>query len=71
MKEQYRHTNYRDIVPHVPAMDMFYRHTTQEVYADIDGNLTMCSTTDGEDDTCSNQFWSWQYSSSYHLSYLG
>jgi len=71
LPEQYRHTNYRDIVPHIPYREIGFHHSTQEIWIDLDGNLHMCSLTDGEDAACSNQFHMWQYSGAYHTSYLG
>lgn len=69
--EQYRHTHYKDIVPHVPGDAMGFKHSIEEVYEDVDGKLTFCSTTDAEDKTCSDQFHSWQLSADYHCDYLG
>ena len=54
LPEQYRVTHYKDIVPHVPGDAMGFYHTTQEVYEDLGGALTFCSTTDGEDPACSD-----------------
>ena len=52
--EQYRHVHYKDIVPHSPAEDMSFRHSTTEVYEDSDGSVRLCSSTNGEDSSCSN-----------------
>jgi len=69
VKEAYRVTHYKDIVPHVPIEKMFYHQAFQEIYEDENGNVKLCSLTDPEDKTCSDQFWT--YDISPHLTYLG
>ena len=71
LPEQYRHVHNKDMVPHTPPEDLFFKHSATEIFEDVDGNLKVCSATDGEDKSCSDQFWSFQYGPSDHRSYLG
>ena len=55
--EHYRSTHHRDPVPHLPFDWMGYTHIVTEIY--YDSNSTdpkICSSTDGEDPTCADQF---------------
>jgi len=58
-------------VPHVPYEWLGFHHTAQEVwYSDRDSTTWVeCSSSDGEDDTCSNSLWM-ATSSSDHCEYL-
>jgi hypothetical protein len=71
MPEQFRHTHFKDIVPRVPSEDLQFYHCATEVYEDENGNVTICSSTDGEDHACSDQFWLWELNPMYHMTYLG
>lgn len=58
----FRHTHWRDPVPHLPLMDMGYRHAAREYFLQQDwsppqGNhsVTVCNGS-GEDPNCSDQF---------------
>jgi len=69
--EVWRVTHWRDIVPHVPTVAMGFVHHPQEFfYTEDNSAYTSCSSTDGEDHTCADQFII-DISISDHLSYLG
>ena len=69
--EAYRVVHYQDMVPHNPAEDFFYHHSTTEIFEDKDSSITICSATNGEDPNCSNKYWSFQYDVASHGTYLG
>lgn len=58
-------------MPHIPPEEAFYYHSTTEVYEDGSGNIKICSTTDGEDFSCSDKFWYVMPSIADHGVYLG
>ena len=57
--EKYRHVHFKDIIPHLPHADVWggYRHSTTEVFEDKDSSVILCSSKNGEDPSCSDQFW--------------
>jgi hypothetical protein len=70
-KNHYRHTHYKDIVPHVPPMEGFgYYHSCQEIFEDSTGQIKFCSETDCEDKTCGDQYPLYQTNADDHLYYL-
>lgn len=70
--EHYRHTHYKDMVPHLPPMTGFgYYHSCVEIYENERGELRMCSQSDCEDASCGNQFSLSQTNSADHSYYLG
>ena len=70
--EYWRTTHHKDIVPHVPPMDVLsYYHSCTEIYEDVNGNLKVCNSTDCEDKTCSQQYKLIETDVKDHLYYLG
>lgn len=70
--EHYRMTHNKDIVPHVPPIDVFgYYHSCREIFEDSSGNLTTCSAIRCEDPNCADQFPLYQTNVDDHLYYLG
>jgi len=71
IKEYYRTVHNRDIVPHVPPTEgMNYFHSCTELFEDVSGKLNVCSSTDCEDPSCSNQYRLVQTNSDDHEIYL-
>lgn len=64
-----RVTHARDIVPHVPTVDMGYLHSEGELFEDEFGELHSCI--GGEDPACSQQYSFSQLSVDDHITYLG
>jgi hypothetical protein len=59
LRNYWRVTHNRDIVPHVPPkkiVNIQYLHSCTEIFENEMGELTLCSSTDSEDIQCSNQF---------------
>eukprot|EP01113_Clastostelium_recurvatum_P036018 TRINITY_DN5080_c0_g2_i1.p1 TRINITY_DN5080_c0_g2~~TRINITY_DN5080_c0_g2_i1.p1 ORF type:complete len:336 (+),score=68.32 TRINITY_DN5080_c0_g2_i1:97-1008(+) len=54
-KATFRIVNQADIVPHLPPLGLKYYHVPREVWFN-DDVFTLCSETEGEDDTCSDGF---------------
>ena len=52
----YRFTHDKDIIPHVPPLDIGYVHSCREIFENINGTLKNCSLENCEDQTCANQF---------------
>ena len=72
ISEYYRTTHDRDIVPHVPpTVVLGYLHSTREIFERADGNLTLCSATEGEDPECAEQYSIAQTNGTDHSYYLG
>ena len=70
--EYWRTTHHKDIVPHVPPIDILsYYHLCNEIYEDETGNLHPCSSIDCEDKTCSQQYKLIETDVKDHVSYLG
>jgi hypothetical protein len=70
--EYYRTTHNRDIVPHVPPIDILgYLHSCREIFEDSTGNLKVCSASNCEDPMCADQFSLYQTNGTDHSYYLG
>lgn len=70
--EYYRATHNKDVVPHVPPIDVFgYLHSCREIFEDSNGNLNLCSAINCEDPKCADQFNLYQTNGDDHLYYLG
>lgn len=68
----WRMTHNKDIVPHVPPIIWFnYSHSCREIFQDSYDNLNICSDTNCEDPTCTNQYNLIQTNGDEHLYYLG
>lgn len=66
----YRVTHAQDVVPHMPFEAMGYRHQCTEVYEDSDGQVTICSNKDCEDENCSKQHHYSSLSVHHHLNHF-
>ena len=54
LKEHFRFTHNRDIVPHLPPAALSYQHISGEIYESSEGQLSLCA---GYEDTrCSSQW---------------
>ena len=72
IKEHYRTTHNKDIVPHVPPIEgLGYHHSCREIFEDSSGKLTVCSSTNGEDPVCANQYSLTETNAGDHSYYLG
>jgi hypothetical protein len=72
IKEHYRITHNKDIVPHVPPIERFgYYHSCREIFEDINGELTVCSATNCEDPKCADQYDVTETNTGDHSYYLG
>ena len=72
IKEYYRTTHNKDIVPHVPPIEGFgYQHSCREIFEDSDGNLNLCSEINCEDPNCADQFSLIKTNTKDHSYYLG
>jgi hypothetical protein len=70
--EHYRTTHNKDTVPHVPPTEGFgYYHSVREIFEDVTGKLTLCSSTNGEDPKCADQYGLAQTNTEDHSYYLG
>lgn len=70
----YRVVHHKDIVPHNPTEDfpVSFKHHATEVFQDKDNSVRTCSTTNGEDKTCSDQYGALSgLGLDDHLTYLG
>ena len=55
--EYYRTTHNKDIVPHVPPIEVLgYIHSCREIFENSTGELTICSASNCEYSTCADQF---------------
>jgi hypothetical protein len=73
IRQIWRTTHDRDIVPHVPPKKfgrLDFAHSCTELFEDEAGNIHVCSDTDCEDTTCSQQYSLVQTKISDHLVYL-
>ena len=53
----WRFTHNKDMVPHVPPItEMDYYHSCREIFEDESGKIKECSTVDGEDSACADQY---------------
>ena len=72
IKEYWRFTHNKDVVPHVPPIAGFgYLHSCREVFEDEYGELKICSETNCEDPECSNKYSLTQTNTDDHEYYLG
>jgi hypothetical protein len=69
IKDYYRFTHYKDIVPHVPPNEIGYYHSCDEIYENYDGLLHKCSLC--EDSQCADQFKLIDTNIQDHYVYLG
>ena len=70
--EYYRTTHNKDIVPHVPPIEVLgYIHSCREIFENSTGELTICSASNCEDSTCADQFSLTQTNIDDHSYYLG
>lgn len=68
----WRFTHYKDVVPHLPPIDVFgYYHSCGEVFEDVSGNLRTCSLYYCEDPSCADQYPLSETNADDHLIYLG
>jgi len=72
IKEYYRTTHNKDIVPHLPPIEGFgYYHSCGEIFEDSTGVLTVCSSKNCEDPKCGDQYGLAQTNADDHSYYLG
>jgi hypothetical protein len=72
IKDYWRFTHNKDIVPHLPPFAGFgYLHSCREVFEDETGILKICSETNCEDAKCANQYSLSETNSVDHSYYLG
>jgi len=72
IEEHYRTVHNKDMVPHVPPIEGFgYHHSCREIFEDSTGKLTVCSSTNGEDPNCADQYSLYQTNTGDHSYYLG
>lgn len=71
IKNYWRTTHDKDMVPHLPPTDPFlYKHSTTEIFEDEMHELHICSFTNGEDPECSAQYSLKQTNTDDHSYYL-
>jgi predicted lipase len=70
IKEYWRVTHNKDIVPHVPPIEFNYKHSCKELFEDENGKLNECSSINCEDMKCANQYNIYQTNTNDHLYYL-
>ena len=70
IKEYWRVTHNKDVVPHVPPIEFNYIHSCRELFEDENGKLNECSSINCEDTKCANQFNIYQTNSNDHIYYL-
>uniref|UniRef100_A0A6C0JYL3 Fungal lipase-type domain-containing protein n=1 Tax=viral metagenome TaxID=1070528 RepID=A0A6C0JYL3_9ZZZZ len=70
-EELVRFTHYKDIVPHVPPMEMGYLHSCREIFEDDTGKTTECSLSECEDSKCADQYKLSKTNMEDHMIYLG
>lgn len=72
IKEYYRTTHNRDIVPHLPPIEGFgYKHSCGEIFEDDTGTLTLCSNKICEDPKGADQYKLTETNGDDHSYYLG
>jgi len=72
IEEHYRTVHNKDMVPHVPPIEgLGYHHSCREIFEDSTGKLTVCSSTNGEDPNCADQYSLTQTNTGDHSYYLG
>jgi predicted lipase len=65
-----RWVNKNDLVPQSPPTLMGYAHVAQEYWSKTGTSFKACSSTNGEDKTCSKTVRPWKYSVKDHFTYL-
>lgn len=71
IKEYWRTTHDKDIVPHVPPIEgLGYLHSCREIFEDSTGKLNICSEDNCEDPNCANQYKLYQTNTNDHEVYL-
>jgi len=72
IKELWRTTHNKDIVPHVPPIEILgYLHSCREIFENEKGEISLCSEFICEDPKCSFQYNIYETNSTDHLYYLG
>lgn len=72
IKDYWRFTHDRDVVPHVPPITgLNYLHSCREVFEDEIGDLHICSEANCEDPRCANQYSITETNADDHSYYLG
>jgi len=69
----WRVVHYNDIVPQIVPRPLGYHHVATEQWNDSPTNGTIIRTCDGsgEDPTCADSLWFWEWSADAHMWYLG
>ena len=71
IKDYWRFTHNKDMVPHVPPTTGFgYLHSCRAVFEDESGNTHLCSELVGEDPKCADQYSLSQTNTDDHSYYL-
>lgn len=71
LKNYWRFTHNKDIVPHVPPMSgLDYVHSCGEIFENENGALKTCSMTNCEDETCADQYSLKETNGDDHMEYL-
>ena len=70
-EELVRFTHYKDMVPHIPPMEMGYLHSCREVFEDDTGKINECSSLVCEDFKCADQYKLYKTDIADHMIYLG
>lgn len=72
IKTIWRVTHNRDIVPHIPfSTALNYYHSCREAFENENGDVILCSSTNCEDKTCSQQYSLGETNTEDHEIYLG
>lgn len=71
LEELARFTHYKDMVPHVPPMEMGYLHSCREIFEDDTGKINECSSSECEDSKCADQYKLYKTDIEDHMIYLG
>ncbi len=72
INDYWRVTHNKDMVPHVPPIDVFgYYHSCGEIFEDANNILYTCSLTNCEDPKCADQYALYKTNTEDHSYYLG
>jgi len=71
LKNYYRFTHDKDIVPHLPPLSMGYQHSCGEIFENSQGELRECSKINCEDENCAVQYLLAETNVNDHSYYLG
>jgi hypothetical protein len=71
IQDMFRFTHNKDIVPHVPPIEMGYTHSCGEIFENINGLLRECSKIICEDISCADQYKLKETDTDDHSIYLG